>query len=117
MGAPSGIRHRIAVALRSRREELGLTQEAVAGGCGMSARYLRSLEAGTSAASVEALHRLLDALQWSWIEIGERLSEPAAKNSKVAPVALHRSLDLAWARQDAREGEILRKILAAFVRP
>ena len=117
MGASPTIRRRLAAALRSRREELGLTQEIAAGRCKMSPRYVRSVEAGTSAVSVEALDRLLGALEWSWTDVGERLAERHDEAGEHrAPEPLHRQIDMVWTQPDLRQRELLRRVLAAFAR-
>lgn len=52
----------LGVRLRRRREELGLTQVAVAGEIGVSQPFLAQLEAGQKGASDDVLRRLLDHL-------------------------------------------------------
>jgi transcriptional regulator with XRE-family HTH domain len=117
MAASPAIRRRLGAALRSRREELELTQETAAVRCKMSPRYVRAVEAGTSAVSVEALDRLLGALEWSWSDIGEQLSGRSEQSSAArAPESLHRLIDAVWVQPDVRQRELLRRILAAFGR-
>jgi transcriptional regulator with XRE-family HTH domain len=113
MGAPAPIRRQLATVLRTRREELSLSQEAVAARCDMSPRYLRSLESGRSTASVETLARLLPALDWTWADVAERL-DPEPQRATGAPPDIHRVLDELWAAASLRERKVIRRVLAGF---
>lgn len=113
MGTPPPIRRQLAAILRARREELGLSQEAAAGQCEMSPRYLRSLEAGRSAVSMETLSRLLTAFDWTWTDIAERLSPGKGEPPAGSPAA-HGLLDKVWGNASPREREIIKRILASF---
>lgn len=113
MGAAAPIRRQLATILRTRREELRLSQEAAAAQCEMSPRYLRSLESGRSAVSMETLGRLLVALDWAWTDIAERLS-PAKGEAPAASAAMHRLLDRLWSRASQRERDIIKRVLSSF---
>ena len=113
MGASLPIRRQLANILRMRREELRLSQEAAASQCEMSPRYLRSLESGRSAVSMETLGRLLAALDWTWTEVAEKLA-PEKGETHAAPAPVHRLLDRSWSAATLREREVIRKVLASF---
>ncbi len=90
-----------------------LSQEAAAAQCEMSPRYLRSLEAGRSAVSMETLGRLLVALEWTWADIAEKLS-PEKGEVLTAPATMHRLLDRQWSKASPREREVIKRVLASF---
>ncbi len=113
MGAAAPFRRQLASILRTRREELHLSQEAAAAQCEMSPRYLRSLEAGRSAVSVETLGRLLAALDWVWTDIAEKLS-PEKGEAPAAPATMHRLLDRMWNKASPREREVIKRVLASL---
>lgn len=56
------LRARFGAALRSRREELGLTQEHVAMAAGVNRTYLFEVENGRESISIERAERLAQAL-------------------------------------------------------
>ena len=113
MGASLPIRRHLAKILRTRREELHLSQEAAALQCEMSPRYLRSLESAKSAVSVEALERLLAALDWTWTDLAEELT-PGRLQAHAAPTSTHRMLDKVWGTATPREREVIKRILSSF---
>jgi transcriptional regulator with XRE-family HTH domain len=113
MGASLPIRRQLANVLRTRREELRLSQEAAALQCEMSPRYLRSLESARSAVSVEALERLLAALDWTWTDIAEALTAGRSQ-AHAAPASTHRMLDKVWGTATAREREVIKGVLSSL---
>jgi transcriptional regulator with XRE-family HTH domain len=113
MGASPPIRRQLANILRTRREELHLSQEAAAAQCEMSPRYLRSLESGRSAVSMETLGRLLTALDWTWTDIAEKLA-PEKGEALAGSAAVHRLLDRLWSNASPREREVIKRMLASF---
>lgn len=58
----SGIRHRFGIAVKRRREELGLTQEDLAARAGLHRTYLSDIERGTRNPSLVNIDRLAAAL-------------------------------------------------------
>ncbi|MCC7536920.1 MAG: helix-turn-helix transcriptional regulator [Deltaproteobacteria bacterium] len=106
----SSIRTLLATALRSRREELGLTQDAAAERCGINARYWRQIETGKHSPTFDVLDNALQALEWTWPDLAEHL-HPARRSEKHAPAATHRLLDEAWAAADKKDRELLRAAL------
>jgi transcriptional regulator with XRE-family HTH domain len=113
MGASQPIRRQLAKILRTRREALRLSQEAAALQCEMSPRYLRSLESAKSAVSVEALERLLAALDWTWTDLAEELT-PGRLQAQAAPTSIHRMLDKIWSTATAREREVIKVVLSSL---
>jgi len=67
------IRERFGDAVRSRREELGLTQEDLAEKAGIHRTYLSDIERGTRNVSLVNIERLADALSLSLPDLFERV--------------------------------------------
>lgn len=103
--AARSTRQRLGMAIRARRELLGLTQEEAAEGAELSTRYWRSLEAGQPAVALEVIERVIESLDWSWSGLGEALSPEVA--GRGAPGGSHRLLDDAWRQATPREREIV----------
>ncbi len=101
------VRERLARAVRSRREALGLTQEAAAERCGVSVRYWRALEAAKPAVSLDVADKVLVGLDWSWHDLADQL-EPAGTG---VPPGLGRQVERAWTRATAREKELLQGVI------
>jgi transcriptional regulator with XRE-family HTH domain len=68
------IRERFGDAVRSRREELGLTQEELAEKAGIHRTYLSDVERGTRNVSLVNVERLAEALSLSLPELFERVA-------------------------------------------
>jgi transcriptional regulator with XRE-family HTH domain len=78
------IRSAVGRILRSRREEIGLTQEQVGSVADIHRNYIGSTERGERNVSVEALERWLVALHFSWQAFGRQLD---AQMSRSVPKA------------------------------
>jgi transcriptional regulator with XRE-family HTH domain len=72
------IRERFGFAVRSRREELGLTQEALAGRANIHRTYLSDVERGSRNLSLVNIERLAAALSWSLTDLFRRVEQPVA---------------------------------------
>lgn len=57
------LQHAFATVLRQARQDAGLTQADLALRCGLTSRYIRSLEAAQSCPSLDAVFRLAQALE------------------------------------------------------
>ncbi len=98
---PKEVQKRLAAALRSRREELGLTQEEAAEKCGVSTRYWRDLEAAVPSVSLEVADKIFVGLGWSWSDVPTLLGRRVPPTT--APRSVHDLLDQAWQRLTPRE--------------
>jgi transcriptional regulator with XRE-family HTH domain len=67
------IRTVVGAVLRARREQLGISQEALAERASLHRNYLGSGERGERNLSIESIDRWLTALGISWEEFGERI--------------------------------------------
>ena len=105
-----GIRNRLASAIRERREELRLTQEAAAERCGLSARYWRDLEGSRRSVRLEVVERIVGGLGWSWMDLVGQI-EPAQSGVGDAPAGAHRQLDAAWREGTSRERALITLLL------
>jgi transcriptional regulator with XRE-family HTH domain len=63
----------VGAVLRARREQLGISQEALAERASLHRNYLGSGERGERNLSIESIDRWLTALGISWEEFGERI--------------------------------------------
>ncbi len=62
---------------------------------------------------METLGRLLEALDWAWTDIAEKLS-PDRGEVPAAPATTHRLLDRLWSKASPREREVIKRVLASF---
>lgn len=69
----AGIQERFGFAVKSRREELDLTQEALAHAAGIHRTYLSDMERGTRNVSLVNIERVAAALKLSLAELFSRL--------------------------------------------
>jgi transcriptional regulator with XRE-family HTH domain len=67
--ARAGVRERFGDAVRARREELELTQEALAGLAGIHRTYLSDIERGTRNVSLINIEKLAGALSTTMAEL------------------------------------------------
>lgn len=99
------IQQRLGPAIRARRAQLDLTQEAAADRCNVSVRFLRDLEAAKPATvGLDVIERLVDGLDWSWAEV---VAAIAPEKESDTPAAVRRLLDEAWRRATARERDVV----------
>jgi transcriptional regulator with XRE-family HTH domain len=66
----------LAINLRKTRQQMKLTQEALAERAGLSARYIGAIERVSVSASINVLEQLADALE---VEPGDLLRKPDKK--------------------------------------
>ena len=67
------VRERFGFAVKSRREELGLTQEELANGAGIHRTYLSDVERGSRNLSLLNIERLAAALSLSMSELFQKI--------------------------------------------
>lgn len=104
------IRRRLGDAIRDRREQLKLTQEAAAHEAGVSPRYWRALEVEEPSAGLEIIEKVMTALAWTWKDLVEILS-PTTTDDGSAPARVRSLLDEAWRRATPRERELVQATL------
>jgi transcriptional regulator with XRE-family HTH domain len=116
--SPSASPKRLARAIRARREDLGLTQEGAAERCGVSARFLRRLEAGNAGVSFEVVERIVAGLDWTWALLGQQMAPAGAQQRRQvrdgAPQAVHDLLETAWRNGGGRDKAALAQVLKRF---
>jgi transcriptional regulator with XRE-family HTH domain len=99
------IQQRLANAIRTRRKELDLTQEAAAANSGVSVRFWRDLEAAKPATvGLDVVEGLIAGLNWSWAEV---IAVISPKEASETPASVQRLLDEAWRRATVRERDIV----------
>ncbi|GAA1880051.1 pyridoxamine 5'-phosphate oxidase family protein [Streptantibioticus ferralitis] len=83
-----------------RRQQLGMTQEELAGRAGMSVAYLRQLEKASGDFDTAALMRLAAALEMPYEELmaGRRDAPPGQRTAAVHPVLMRLSEHECWER-------------------
>lgn len=111
---PKEVQKRLAAALRSRRAELGVTQETAAEKCGVSTRYWRDLEAAVPSVSLAVADKILAGLGWSWSDVPTLLGRRIPP--VIAPRSAHDLLDQAWQRLLPRERQQLAASLRILLR-
>lgn len=120
MAAARSIRDRLTLAIRQRRELLGLTQEEAAARSELSPRYWRKLESEEEApaVSMEVVEQVLNGLNWSWSELIAALSERgdrARRDDDDSDTAVN-LLRAAWKRATPREREMVSALLQVVAR-
>jgi transcriptional regulator with XRE-family HTH domain len=105
MARTEELRRRVGGRVRRRRQELELTQEALAEKVGLDESSIRAIEAGRRGVSLEVLVGLAEALS---VEPGALVDEKlSATTHETEAARLVRTLDAAWQRSAVR---ILREI-------
>lgn len=69
--SPPSIRTVVGAVLRASREQLGISQEALADRASLHRNYVGSGERGERNISIEAIERWIGALEVTWAEFGE----------------------------------------------
>lgn len=80
--SPPAIRTVVGAVLRASREQLGISQEALAERASLHRNYVGSGERGERNISIEAIERWIEALEITWAEFGERVQ--AERRTKTA---------------------------------
>lgn len=81
----------LASVLKQRRNELGLTQEDLAGSAELDRPYVTMLEAGRKQPTISVLWRLAVGLQLSAAGLAERVDDKYLQLSKIAAASARRS--------------------------
>jgi len=109
---------RLALAIRTRRADLGLTQEGAAERCGVSARFWRRLESGSVGVSFEVVERIVTGLDWSWAILGRRMASGRTVGKRSGgdglPKAIHDLLVAAWGSSGSRDRTAITQVLKRF---
>jgi transcriptional regulator with XRE-family HTH domain len=113
----SASQQRLALAIRARRTDLGLTQEGAAERGAVSVRFWRRLEAGNVGVSFEVVERIVAGLDWTWALLGQHLATGAVAKRPIrdgAPQAVHDVLEAAWRSSGRRDRAALTQLLKRF---
>lgn len=70
------IQERLATVIRQRREEIGISQEAMAAKAGVHRTYASSIERGRVVISIEVAEKVAKALELSISELFSRVESP-----------------------------------------
>lgn len=63
----------LAIEIKARRQELGLTQEDLAGRCDIDRPFISLIEVGKKQPTISVLFRLAGALELSFADLAERI--------------------------------------------
>jgi transcriptional regulator with XRE-family HTH domain len=87
MSASPAFQHALGLAVKHRREELGLTQEQLANDSGLHQRWISNVETGKRNPSYASLRRLAAGLEFSTSELLARAEQVEAGESAAANAA------------------------------
>jgi transcriptional regulator with XRE-family HTH domain len=99
------VQKRLGQAVLARRGLLELTQEEAASRAKISVRSWRDLEAGKTAVGLDVVQKVIDGLDWSWIDVVGALAP--APDDETPPAAIRRLFDESWRRATPRERDLV----------
>ncbi len=99
------VQKRLGQAVLARRGLLELTQEEAAGRAKISVRSWRDLEAGKTAVGLDVVQKVIDGLDWSWVDVVEALAP--VPDGETPSAALRRLFEEAWRRATPREHDLV----------
>lgn len=76
LGCMKPIQERLAATIRERREEIGISQEALAAAAKVHRTYASSIERGRVVISIDVAERIAAALELSLSELFSRIERP-----------------------------------------
>ena len=106
LGGKTDVKKKFGAAVRLHRDQLGISQEELAGRAGLHRTYISDVERGARNVSLESIHRLAEALEVSLSVLFSRLEE-AGKS----PVLPEEMVDILIVEDSSEDAELTIKAL------